>query len=269
MTLPVPSPRPAAVLVHARLASSGSPIAETTDLKWTGAPEQTKYSSRADAHQLGLLVDAVEIVTSRAGIGKRLTELAMNVDEVLSIVPIGKIDPGTPFALPALEPDWDRPPSVRMRVIYREDIHLHAASMRMVRASMAAGTEVRTTNHPPTWMTIVGRSAVMVPRIESDPEQGRILLHGGRYVEAAHWMFEHAWRSASPVVHDDEGCSGLSQWEVRVLVRLATGAKDECAARDLGVSPRTYRRHVTELCETLGASSRFEAGARAAQAGLI
>ena len=61
----------------------------------------------------------------------------------------------------------------------------------------------------------------------------------------------------------------LTAWERRVLFHLARGTKDETGARQLGVSARTYRRHATELCERLGASSRFEAGVLAARAGLI
>ncbi len=52
---------------------------------------------------------------------------------------------------------------------------------------------------------------------------------------------------AAPVRGVDDGGAKLTPWEHRVLARLATGAKDECAARDLGVSPHAYRRHVSEL----------------------
>jgi DNA-binding NarL/FixJ family response regulator len=41
------------------------------------------------------------------------------------------------------------------------------------------------------------------------------------------------------------------------------------AARELNVSLRTYRRHVAEILRELGASSRFQAGARAVELGLM
>lgn len=54
--------------------------------------------------------------------------------------------------------------------------------------------------------------------------------------------------------------SGLSG---RVLILLQMGYKDETAARMLGLSVRTYRRHVAALMERLHVTSRFQAGARA------
>ncbi|GHE12658.1 helix-turn-helix transcriptional regulator [Streptomyces alanosinicus] len=55
----------------------------------------------------------------------------------------------------------------------------------------------------------------------------------------------------------------------RVLLALGRGHTDARAARELGLSVRTYRRHVADLMSRLSASSRFQAGVRAAQAGLI
>jgi DNA-binding CsgD family transcriptional regulator len=55
----------------------------------------------------------------------------------------------------------------------------------------------------------------------------------------------------------------------RILERLRSGQTDDVAARELNVSLRTYRRHVAEIMRELGASSRFQAGARAVELGLM
>lgn len=55
----------------------------------------------------------------------------------------------------------------------------------------------------------------------------------------------------------------------RILERLRAGQTDDVAARELNVSLRTYRRHVAEIMRELGASSRFQAGARAVELGLM
>ncbi|NEE20393.1 response regulator transcription factor, partial [Streptomyces sp. SID7499] len=44
---------------------------------------------------------------------------------------------------------------------------------------------------------------------------------------------------------------------------------DEVAARELTVSVRTYRRYVAEIMTLLDATSRFQAGVRAAELGLL
>lgn len=50
---------------------------------------------------------------------------------------------------------------------------------------------------------------------------------------------------------------------------LAAGLTDEVAGRRLGISARSVRRQMAGLMERLGASSRFEAGLRAAQRGWL
>jgi hypothetical protein len=65
--------------------------------------------------------------------------------------------------------------------------------------------------------------------------------------------------SAPPVI-DEQGMA--------ILRHLASGQKDETAARSMGVSVRTYRRRVAELMALLGAESRFQAGERARTLGL-
>lgn len=61
----------------------------------------------------------------------------------------------------------------------------------------------------------------------------------------------------------------LEETERAVLTQLVRGMKDELAARDLGMATRTYRRVVAGLMRRLSASSRFQAGFRAAQLGLL
>ncbi|MFG2719615.1 DNA-binding response regulator [Streptomyces sp. NPDC048416] len=52
--------------------------------------------------------------------------------------------------------------------------------------------------------------------------------------------------------------------EARWILRmLGAGHTDESAARQLGMSLRTYRRRVADLMGALGATSRFQAGLRA------
>lgn len=63
--------------------------------------------------------------------------------------------------------------------------------------------------------------------------------------------------------------SGLTEQQTAVLRLLASGAKDEAIARNLGVSVRTVTRIVAELTSELGATSRFQAGVLAARLGWL
>lgn len=88
-------------------------------------------------------------------------------------------------------------------------------------------------------------------------------------VELLHAFYAEAWKSAHSVgshvqLNKLHSCAQTRQ----ILTMLELGHKDAVAARQLGVSVRTYRRHVAELLRDLDAHSRFQVGVRAAQLGL-
>ncbi|MFI6849622.1 LuxR family transcriptional regulator [Kitasatospora sp. NBC_00085] len=89
-------------------------------------------------------------------------------------------------------------------------------------------------------------------------------------IRTMHNLFAGVWRRAVPIEdRPDFGNAARKEFTQRILDRLNAGMTDEVAARDLSVSVRTYRRYVAEIMETLGANSRFQAGARAAELGLL
>lgn len=57
--------------------------------------------------------------------------------------------------------------------------------------------------------------------------------------------------------------------DTALLTALAQGGIDPLVARRMGVSTRTFRRRMAALMRALGATNRFQAGARAAQTGML
>ncbi|MER5221241.1 DNA-binding response regulator [Streptomyces flaveus] len=89
-------------------------------------------------------------------------------------------------------------------------------------------------------------------------------LVGGVYT-----LFEAAWETATDLKAFLRGEQPQLDAESRTILRaLGSGATDETAARELGMSLRTYRRRVAELLNALDAGSRFQAGMRAGELGL-
>ena len=89
-------------------------------------------------------------------------------------------------------------------------------------------------------------------------------LVGGVYA-----LFEAAWETATDLKAFLRGEQPQLDAESRTVLRaLGSGATDEAAARELGMSVRTYRRRVAELLNALDAGSRFQAGVRAGELGL-
>ncbi len=116
-------------------------------------------------------------------------------------------------------------------------------------------------------LVIDRRRALMWPA-----EHGRscLLVHSPVIVEPLLTLLDASWDSACDLetfVRYHQNI--LDEKTPQILRLLGSGRKDEVAARQLGVSVRTYRRHVASLMEMLGAESRFEAGVKAAALGLI
>ncbi len=82
-------------------------------------------------------------------------------------------------------------------------------------------------------------------------------------------VFNQVWGQSVSLADYERTYGELWAVAPRILELLGSGAPDAGAARAMGVSLRTYRRRVDDLMATLGASSRFQAGARARELGLL
>jgi DNA-binding CsgD family transcriptional regulator/sugar-specific transcriptional regulator TrmB len=136
----------------------------------------------------------------------------------------------------------------------------------------AAGVNVRVAGDIPMNMIIADRQVAMLPLDPEHHEDGAILARGPALVRSYCAFFEQIWRNATPYGEQREGerdSSGLTEQQRAALLMLASGMKDEKIARGLGVSLRTVSRILSELMQELGASSRFEAGVRAARLGWL
>ncbi|QKV97764.1 LuxR family transcriptional regulator [Streptomyces sp. NA02950] len=96
------------------------------------------------------------------------------------------------------------------------------------------------------------------------------VIRSGGVIRPLLALFDGVWRNAV-VVSDriDFGDKARTEIAQQILERLRAGITDDVAARELSMSVRTYRRYVAEIMALLGATSRFQAGVRAAELGLL
>ena len=135
-------------------------------------------------------------------------------------------------------------------------------------ANLGAKVRICTAPLPHETLIVDGRLAILAgPQTTGEREFSVVTAPG--VVAGIRTLVLTAWQGATdladylpapPPFVDEEA--------LRILRTLSAGQKDETAARQLGLSVRTYRRRVAELMETLGASSRFQAGVRARELGL-
>jgi DNA-binding CsgD family transcriptional regulator len=132
------------------------------------------------------------------------------------------------------------------------------------------GAEVRI-GQVPTSALIIDSATVALPVCDTASGQtvGLATLRLPSAVTAVVELFERVWAASAPLAETFAREGAVTSRERHLLDLLVAGATDQSAAYRLGVSVRTVRRMVAELMNRLGARSRFEAGARAAERGWL
>ncbi|MEY9843334.1 LuxR C-terminal-related transcriptional regulator [Streptacidiphilus sp. MAP5-3] len=160
---------------------------------------------------------------------------------------------------------------VRFRMIYQHTTRTQLHMRSYVSAMVEAGAEIRTADQLPDILFIVDREIAFIPkRTHADQMPGALVVREPVLISFLCTLFEQFWITSSPFLDEGPGYQNASDDLRRSLLELlAQGLKDEVVARRLGMSVRTCRRHIATLLQELGAESRFEAGVRAAQLGLL
>jgi DNA-binding CsgD family transcriptional regulator len=133
------------------------------------------------------------------------------------------------------------------------------------------GAQVRTAAVLPPRMLIFDRRVAVIPIDPANTKGGALRTREVSIVRSLLAVFDQAWNAAIPFgapLALDAG-TGLTRLDQELLKLLSSGMTDEAAGNRLGISARTVRRQMSALMERLNASSRFEAGLKAAQRGWL
>ncbi|WP_221351663.1 hypothetical protein [Streptomyces beigongshangae] len=128
------------------------------------------------------------------------------------------------------------------------------------------GVEVRLAALPGLTAVVADTRSTLVSNSPGDPA----LIHSTPVATNLRALFDTIWPTATvldPHLRFRE--HALAEELSRVLGCLQEGLIDDVAARKLSMSVRTYRRYVADVMALLGTSSRFQAGARAIETGLL
>lgn len=215
-----------------------------------------------------LAIPAVRVLENLEEIAQFLIQTGrMTNREELSVLP------DQPFDVTDLRSSWDSDlelldRGVECRCIYPALAARRPDVMEYLAEFVARGAKVRVLGTTPGRMVVFDRSLAVVPETPGQPSGRALVVGGPQLVRGLCADFVRMWRVAWPVGVGPE--PALSPEHVReVLVVLGDGVTDGVAARRLGISERTLRRRVSSVMGLLGATSRFDAGAKAATAGWI
>jgi DNA-binding NarL/FixJ family response regulator len=159
---------------------------------------------------------------------------------------------------------------VSIRKLYNPEVLVAQGDREHLAEAGARGVRVRICAGPLAHQTIIvdGRVAILAGDLHDGVRTFSVVL-APEVVTGVRTLFLAGWTAATdlaeflraePPAVNDEGMA--------ILRLLSAGRKDESAAREIGLSLRTYRRRVAELLSQLGVESRFQAGVRARELGL-
>jgi DNA-binding NarL/FixJ family response regulator len=156
-----------------------------------------------------------------------------------------------------------------VRKLYRPGVLLDPGPAGHLRELERLGAKIRITSDEINETIILDQRLAILAGDTSYGERSYSVITAPEVVQSVLSLFNAAWRAGTELAVYDAEFAELRGLAPRILDVLASGHKDETAARLVGLSVRTYRRRVAELMAALGATSRFQAGARARDLGLV
>ncbi|WP_404955535.1 DNA-binding response regulator [Streptomyces sp. 147326] len=130
--------------------------------------------------------------------------------------------------------------------------------------------DVRVSDSELRGVLVVDGVAALVPADGPGTGGQFAVVNDAAAVRALELLFAGAWSGGRKLADHLQRSPRLRTELVRsILERLRAGQTDEAAAREINVSLRTYRRYVAEIMRELDANSRFQAGVRAVEFGLL
>jgi hypothetical protein len=170
----------------------------------------------------------------------------------------------------AARPVPDEPlPGFTIRKLFRPGVLLHPVGAGHLRRMAGLGAKVRITTDEINETILIDRRVAILAGDTAHGPRSFSVVWAPDVVAAVGSLFDAAWRAAVDLDVYDRQFADLRVLAPRILELLGSGCKDETAARTLSLSVRTYRRRVAELMAALGANSRFQAGVRARELGLV
>ena len=270
--LPHPAAPAAAIrtLIHRRQAELHLRSAELERLRMTADQLAGRLMSGSpSAPECG-----IEVVTGPRAIGERAEYLLASAEREVAILdrppyvkgPRGDDSSRTPGL--DIEALLDR--GVEVRTVLDRDGLASPGRMRSVTVLVEQGLRARVATAVPTKLIAVDRRITLLPPTDAaDPRATALVIGDALLRNALMPLFETVWDRATPLGGTGGACAALPKAQKELLGLLAAGLKDEAIARRLGVHVHTARRRISSLLETLGAETRFQAGAQATLRGWL
>lgn len=222
------------------------------------------------------LVARAAVSSSEVGVQRvdDMAELREIIDgAVLTARVICSMLPGGPYPIETMRRSWDAEMALIRRgtigrSLYQADATRTPEMLRYLSEFARAGAQVRVARRITHRTIIIDQELALVAVNANTLRRPYLVIREPALVRSFFEQFAVIWRDAHSVGVGPE--DSLDETLMREMLGiLQTGVTDEVAAKQLNVSARTVRRRVAAVLDLLGASSRFEAGVKAAQTGWL
>jgi DNA-binding CsgD family transcriptional regulator len=209
---------------------------------------------------------SMEVLTNPAEIGALSVELCMSAQRDVSNLETAH------FRRPPDPRSAKLPPAdmlargVRFRNVYARPVLDLPGADEMLRRCADGGWDLRVLPELPMKMVLVDDRAALLP-LDPTGVQGAVLVRAPVIVASLRMFFEMLWSRAAPL--DGPDSTKLSRVQGSVLRLMVAGLTDTSIGRQLGISPRTVRRHISAVLELMGVDNRITAAAVAVREGWI
>ncbi len=159
-----------------------------------------------------------------------------------------------------------------LQVLQHQGAALDRSERQWLGALMADGARVRLLASDLPSLVTLGTELAILRTARTRAGSETLLVRGSDVVGILRRIQLALWEQASEFTRvrgPQVAPLVLDSAQSQVLHKLCAGMKDETAARQMNVSVRTYRRHVATILKSLDVSSRFEAGLKVAELGLV
>ncbi|MFJ6012003.1 LuxR C-terminal-related transcriptional regulator [Streptomyces sp. NPDC092952] len=218
--------------------------------------------------------ESVVVTDDRREIALRLREAAQNcASEMLLMQPcVTQEPPELVQARPLFAEALRR--GVQGRVLYPHTARGDAATRSYTLRLTEAGGQVRTSRDLHARFLVFDRRTAFVTVDDGNDPGGAgsavTIIYEPSVAMFLGSLHDLAWQSAFPLEQGTSGYAGtLGELRATIVELLALGVKDEVIARRVGLSERTFRRHVAAIMQNLAAGSRFQAGVMAVRTGML
>lgn len=245
--------------------------------RWAMEREHQAAHAREAAAALTRLHDAatrelpfVEVLRGRAASGAVYSAMQTGAQQLVRAWDRGSYGGATQSGAPSVTTET-LGRGVRYQVVYDGSTLSTGGMVRVLAESVAHGEEARIFPQLPMKMVITDDERGFIALPAGDNDVDSVLVHPSLLLDALVALFTMVWEMAVPAgAHGvDEDVDEASALEGHLLSTLSAGMTDAAIARALAVSPRTVARRVGNLQDRLGARSRFQLAALAAQRGWL